>query len=167
MAIVVPRRSWREISLGKTGKGRPENWFEDFGSGVLSSGTATIALDSTFIQTVNTGTEYHVFLTSKGDSEGLYVSNETPQGFEVHEQRGGHSNIAFDYRVVAKRTGYENVRLADVTEQYKRQEEELRLRLAPRASQRPMQPSAELRSGQVAPTPPLRVAAQPVAVQPK
>ena len=25
MAIVVPRRSWREISRGKTGKGRIEN----------------------------------------------------------------------------------------------------------------------------------------------
>jgi hypothetical protein len=102
----------------------PENWFEDFGSGSLSNGAATIALDPAFTQTVNTGTEYHVFLTPKGDSEGLYVSNETPQGFEVHEQRGGHSNVAFDYRIVAKRSGYENVRLADVTEQYKRLEEQ-------------------------------------------
>ena len=51
----------------------------------------------------------------KGDCEGLYVSNETPQGFEVHELRHGQSSIAFDYRIMAKRKGYENVRLADVT----------------------------------------------------
>ena len=67
----------------------PENWFEDAGSAQLSNGSARIELDPTFAQTVNAGVEYHVFLTPKGDSEGLYVSKETPQGFEVHEQRGG------------------------------------------------------------------------------
>ena len=41
----------------------PENWFEDFGSGSLTNGAVTIKLDPTFAQTVNTGTEYHVFLT--------------------------------------------------------------------------------------------------------
>jgi hypothetical protein len=96
----------------------PENWFEDVGSGQLSDGSAHIALDPTFAQTVNTGIEYHVFLTPKGDSEGLYVSNETPQGFEVHEQRSGRSSIAFDYRIMAKRVGYENVRLGNLTTQF-------------------------------------------------
>jgi|HubBroStandDraft_6_1064221.scaffolds.fasta_scaffold00047_8 hypothetical protein len=106
----------------------PENWFEDFGSGTLANGAATVTLDPTFAQTVNTASEYHVFLTPKGDSEGLYVSNETPQGFEVHEQRGGHSNVAFDYRIVAKRAGYEKLRLADVTEQYKKIQKQQQLR---------------------------------------
>jgi len=31
----------------------------------------------------------------------------------VHELRGGHSNVAFDYRIMATRKGYENVRLAE------------------------------------------------------
>ncbi len=31
---------------------------------------------------------------------------------------GGTSNIAFDYRIMAKRKGYENVRLADKTKQF-------------------------------------------------
>ncbi len=101
-----------------------ENWFEDAGSGQLSNGSASIALDPTFAQTVNTGVEYHVFLTPKGDCEGLYVSNETPQGFEVHELRGGRSSIGFDYRVMAKRAGYENKRLEDVTGLYQRLEEQ-------------------------------------------
>jgi hypothetical protein len=102
----------------------PENWFEDVGSGQLSNGVARIELDPTFAQTVNTGMDYHVFLTPKGDSEGLYVSNETPHGFEVHEQRGGHSNIAFDYRIMARRRGYENIRLKDVTAQFEQQRAE-------------------------------------------
>ncbi|MGB8115042.1 MAG: hypothetical protein WCF22_14770, partial [Candidatus Sulfotelmatobacter sp.] len=100
----------------------PENWFEDFGSGALSSGAATITLDPTFTQTVNTGIEYHVFLTPNGDSRGLYVSQKTATSFEVREQGGGTSSIAFDYRIVAKRVGYEKVRLADVTERFNQQE---------------------------------------------
>jgi hypothetical protein len=58
-----------------------------------------------------------VFLTPNGDSEGLYVAGKTATGFEVREQGGGTSNISFDYRIVAKRRGYESVRLEDITEQ--------------------------------------------------
>jgi hypothetical protein len=108
-----------------------ENWLEDAGSGQLANGSAHIVLDSIFAQTVNTGVEYHVFLTPKGDCEGLYVTNETPAGFEVHELRGGHSGIAFDYRIMAKRAGYENVRLADLTARsqlMEQQHQQIRLR---------------------------------------
>ena len=93
----------------------PQNWFEDFGSGRLASGTATVTLDPTFAQTVNTGSEYHVFLTPEGDCRGLYVSNKRASGFEVHELGGGQSHVAFDYRIVALRRGYETVRLEDKT----------------------------------------------------
>jgi len=101
--------------VGMPSVGAAESWFEDAGSGQLSQGSAIVRLDSLFGQTVNTSVEYHVFLTPKGDCEGLYVSNETPEGFEVHELRHGQSSIAFDYRIMAKRKGFENVRLADVT----------------------------------------------------
>jgi hypothetical protein len=116
-----------------------DNWFEDAGSGQLANGTVHIALDSTFAQTVNTGVEYHVFLTPKGDCEGLYVTNETPEGFDVHELHSGRSGIAFDYRIMAKRVKYENVRLADVTERYQtmeKQRQQLRLRKQARLSAR-------------------------------
>lgn len=93
----------------------PENWFEDVGSGHLANGTALISLEATFAQTVSTSAEYHVFLTPKGDCEGFYVSNETAIGFEVHELHGGHSNVAFDYRIMARRSGYESIRLPDMT----------------------------------------------------
>jgi hypothetical protein len=92
----------------------PENWFEDMGSGQLHNGAAVVALDADYAQTVNTGMEYHVFLTPKGDCKGLYVTNETGASFEVHELGGGSSSIAFDYRVVARRKGYEKIRMADL-----------------------------------------------------
>jgi hypothetical protein len=89
----------------------PENWFEDFGSGQLSEGVGEVALEPTFALSVNLEAGYHVFLTPKGDCEGLYVTNETPTGFQVRELRGGKSNVAFDYRIVAKRRGFESVRM--------------------------------------------------------
>jgi hypothetical protein len=92
----------------------PKNWFEDFGSATLSNGSAVIPFESTFAQTVNTAS-YHVFLTPNGDCKGLYVSQKGSGGFEVRELGGGTSNIAFDYRIVAERRGYENIRMADKT----------------------------------------------------
>ncbi len=142
----------------------PENWFEDAGSGQLSNGSARIELDPIFAQTVNAGVEYHVFLTPKGDSEGLYVSKETPQGFEVHEQRGGHSNIAFDYRIMAKRIGYEKIRLADLTEQLNKQEAQ-----SPKM-RRSVRPSSGPKASLQMSTPtvlPVRAAIQPQAFQSK
>jgi hypothetical protein len=109
-----------------------DNWFEDAGSGQLASGSATIALDQVFAQTVNGDVDYHVFITPNGDCEGLYVANKTANGFEVHELQGGHSNVAFDYRIMARRKGFEKVRMQDVTAdfvQMKRESDALATRL--------------------------------------
>jgi hypothetical protein len=97
----------------------PENWMEDFGFGKLTNGSATIALDPAFAETANTNAGYHVFLTPRGDSKGLYVANVTSSGFEVHESGNGTSSLSFDYRIVAKRRGYEAQRLTDVTDRFK------------------------------------------------
>ncbi len=101
----------------------PENWFEDFGSGQLSNGSARIKLEPTFAQTVNTDLDYHVFLTPRGECEGLYVTGLTPTGFEVRELHHGSSSVAFDYRIVAKRKSYESIRLADFTERSRKMDE--------------------------------------------
>jgi hypothetical protein len=71
-------------------------------------------LDTTFAQTINAGMEYHVFLTPTGNCRGLYVAQKTANGFEVRELLGGKSNTAFDYRIVARRRGFETVRLKEV-----------------------------------------------------
>jgi hypothetical protein len=92
----------------------PENWFEDFGSGELKNGSAWMPLDTSFAEATNTAITYHVFLTPNGDSNGLYVARKTAAGFEVREQGGGGSNVAFDYRIVVKRRGYEAMRMAEV-----------------------------------------------------
>jgi len=150
----------------------PDNWFEDAGSGQLSNGSARIELDSTFAQTVNTGLEYHVFLTPKGDCKGLYVSNESATSFEVHELGGGNSSIAFDYRIMAKRSGYENVRLADVTERYRQFAEELAQRRQNQGKhpmpQRPMRRPASPNPGAPPhPALPVRAATQPLNTENK
>jgi hypothetical protein len=95
-----------------------DNWFEDAGSGRLSNGVTIVRFDPAFSQTINPNVEYHVFLTPKGVCTGLYVSDERADGFEVHEQPGGHSNIAFDYRIMARRKGFESVRMQDVTAEF-------------------------------------------------
>jgi hypothetical protein len=94
----------------------PESWLEDFGSGELSAGRTVIALDPTFAGTIDGAGDYHIFLTPNGDCKGLYVEAKTAAGFVVRELGGGSSNVAFDFRVVAKRRGYETIRLADVTD---------------------------------------------------
>jgi len=88
----------------------PDVVFEDFGNEQLVNGQASVSIDTLFAATVNLS-EYQVFITPLGDCNGLYVSNKTPTGFEVHELGGGTTSIAFDYRIVAKRLGYEEVRM--------------------------------------------------------
>jgi hypothetical protein len=93
-----------------------ENWFEDFGEARLIQGRGVVKLDPIFAETVSTDTEYHVFLTPRADCEGLYVARQSANSFEVRELRNGKGTIAFDYRIVAKRRGYERTRLAEVTD---------------------------------------------------
>jgi hypothetical protein len=89
----------------------PGVWFEDFGSDTLAGGQAVVNIESLFAQSANLGVEYHVFLTPLGDCNGLYVAEKTATGFTVRELNSGTSNIAFDYRIVARRAGYEDLRM--------------------------------------------------------
>lgn len=88
----------------------PEVWFEDFGSGALVDGVGRVTIDPLFAAGVNLS-EYLVFVTPLGDCQGLYVTHKTPDGFEVRELSGGHASIDFDYRLVARRLGYEALRM--------------------------------------------------------
>lgn len=94
----------------------PENLAEDFGTASLVNGQATVQIASDFAAVVNLTTDYHVFLTPRGDCRGLYVAATGPTHFEVRELGGGKSNILFDYRIVAKRQGLENLRMQPVPE---------------------------------------------------
>src|ERR1022692_1647968 len=107
----VKLQDGREVALYAVES--PENWFEDFGTAQLQRGGAKVSLEPGFLQTVD-ATDYHVFITPNGDCRGLYIARKTRVGFEVRELGGGNSSIAFDYRIVAHRRGFENVRLQDV-----------------------------------------------------
>jgi hypothetical protein len=90
------------------------HWLEDFGTAELVDGQATVAIEPVFAQMVSLG-QYHVFLTPLGDCP-LYVADKAPASFTVRAMGGQRCSIAFDYRLVAKRLGYEDARLepADV-----------------------------------------------------
>ncbi len=75
---------------------------EDFGEGQLVSGQAYVHLDPAFANVIDARTNYLVFITPEGDSNGVYVTQKTLSGFTVKENRNGHSTLAFSYRIVAK-----------------------------------------------------------------
>ncbi len=92
----------------------PEVWFEDLGSASLSDGEATVVFDPIFAQTVNLKTEYHVFVTPLcREPVLLFVTDKGTTGFTVRGVTldGQPSSCSFDYRIVAKRLGYEDRRL--------------------------------------------------------
>jgi hypothetical protein len=90
----------------------PESWFEDFGQAELTAGKATVMIDPDFACVICGS--YHVFLTPYGDSQGLFVHDRGSKSFEVHEQKGGTSNLTFSYRVIAPRKDIEGQRFERV-----------------------------------------------------
>src|SRR5579859_128109 len=150
----VRLQSGREVALYAVES--PENWFEDFGSAELKGGAAWVPLDTSFAEATNAAVTYHVFLTPNGDSNGLYVARKTATGFEVREHGGGNSNVAFDYRIVVRRRGYEAVRMAEVQHDVKTVESS-RQRLAELANSGALTKAAASRPAGITPasiTPP-------------
>ena len=96
----------------------PEVWFEDFGKASLVNGEATVAFESIFAEAANLQVDYHVFLTPLCQEPVLlFVTAKGVKSFTVRgvTLNGQPTDCTFDYRVVAKRLGYEQVRLEPVT----------------------------------------------------
>jgi len=93
----------------------PETWFADYGSSNLVKGRAKVALDKMFLETivVNDKNPMKVFIQPNGETNGVYVVKHDTY-FEVIENNKGTSNASFDYRIMAKRKGYEDVRMEKV-----------------------------------------------------
>jgi hypothetical protein len=87
---------------------------EDFGEGRLVNGQAAIPLEHTFASTIDQTRSYLVFITPEGDSHGLFVATKSASGFTVRESMGGHSSLAFQYRIVAHPYGDNSTRLSSV-----------------------------------------------------
>lgn len=86
----------------------------DVGTGRIASGHGIVQLDPAFARTLDMRSGYHVFLTPKGDSKGLYIASESPAGFEVRESQGGQSTLSFDYRIIGRPVGVTSGRLPAV-----------------------------------------------------
>ena len=84
---------------------------EDSGEARLQNGYTHVSLDSAFANVIDQRASYLVFITPEGDSNGVYVTHKSASGFDVHENRGGRSSIAFSYRLVAKPYGVSSPRL--------------------------------------------------------
>jgi hypothetical protein len=91
----------------------PESWFEDFGEAKLENGSVQVDIDPLFAEVAQMS-NYHVFLTSYGDTEGLHVTNRTVTSFVVRENHNGKSQATFSYRVVARRKDVPQARLPKV-----------------------------------------------------
>lgn len=101
---------------------------EDVGEARLVGGSAYVRIDSAFADTIDPRAAYMVTITPEGDSNGLYVTAKTLDGFEVHENRGGRSTLAFSYRIVAKPYGETAPRLQRFAVRMPRAGSSLRLR---------------------------------------
>jgi hypothetical protein len=83
---------------------------EDFGTGRMVNGTATVRIDPAFSSVIDRA-RYYVSLTPLGDTRGLYVSAKGPSTFQVRESERGRDTAAFDYRIVAHPSDISNDRL--------------------------------------------------------
>jgi hypothetical protein len=94
-----------------------EVWFEDLGSGRLVAGRAEVPIDPLFAQTVALTETYNIYLTATCQEPVLlFVSDKAAGHFVVEGVRldGQPSSCGFDYRLAAKRLGYQDLRLEAV-----------------------------------------------------
>lgn len=83
----------------------PEVLFEDYGTGQLVNGSATITIDPVFSKNIHVSAErpLKVFIQLEGDCKGVYVTNKSANGFTVKELQGGNANVPFSWHIVANR----------------------------------------------------------------
>lgn len=107
-AIVPVANGWRKLYCEEAAA----VYFTDYGGGALHNGRAHIDLDPMFLATVTIDSlnPMRVFVQMNSEINGVYVVKGTT-GFDVIENGGTHSDGAFDYRVVAKRKGFESIRM--------------------------------------------------------
>lgn len=83
----------------------PEILFEDYGTGQLVNGVATITLDPLLASVIHVSLDHplKVFIQLEGDCNGVYVTGKSANGFTVRELNGGTSSVPFSWHIVANR----------------------------------------------------------------
>ncbi len=95
-----------------------EPWHEDFGTVRLDGIRCRVELDPVFLQTVFIDQDHPlmVFLTQTSGEHVLVRVDKRETGFDIVAQH--ESRASFDYRVVARRHGAEDIRLEDATAEH-------------------------------------------------
>ena len=96
----------------------PENWFEDFGHSKIYNGQAVVGIEQDYMATVTINSQHpmKVFITPNGNMGNWWVEKKD-DSFIVHAP-DAQDGTEFDFRVVAKRKGYEDIRLKDAPGAY-------------------------------------------------
>jgi hypothetical protein len=132
----------------------PEPYFEDFGRARLVNGQAHVQLEPEFASIVKRD-DYMVFITPGGDSNGLYVSQQNPNGFDVRESKGGKSDLPFTYRIVARRKDIPGKRLERLDPKIKQNLAAMRAQSASKSTATPRAQGIEAPLVPMEPIPPV------------
>ncbi|HLD31060.1 MAG TPA: hypothetical protein VJB41_02580 [Patescibacteria group bacterium] len=85
------------------------------GSGKLQNGEKIIDLneiDQNFIKNISDKTPLKIMVTLTEAGNGIYVAEKTQTSFRIKELNNGMSNSAFDWLVIARRSGYDDPAIA-------------------------------------------------------
>ncbi len=96
----------------------PGNWFEDVGEGKIKNGKAIVNVPADFLQTVTINTQYpmRVFITPNANLGNWWV--EKDEAFFILHAPDAADGSTFDFRIMAKRKGYEDLRLREAPAAY-------------------------------------------------
>ncbi len=85
------------------------------GVGNLTNGESYVSFKDAFKNLVSSNEPINITITPTGETNGVYVSKVTSEGFFVKENRNGNSNVSFNWTAIGTRKGYENgVEISDV-----------------------------------------------------
>ena len=85
------------------------------GIGNLKNGESFVSFKESFKNLVTNNEPINITVTPTGETNGVYVSKVTSEGFYVKENKNGTSNVTFNWTAIGTRKGYENgVEISDV-----------------------------------------------------
>jgi hypothetical protein len=78
------------------------------GTGKLSNGESFITFKEAFKNLVSENEAVNITITPTGETNGVFISKVTKEGFYVKENLNGRSNASFNWTAIGTRKGYEN-----------------------------------------------------------
>jgi hypothetical protein len=96
----------------------PGNWFEDFGDGKTSGGKAIVKIAADYLETVTINKKHpmKVFITPTSNLGNWWIEKQN-NSFILYAPDAPNGST-FDYRIVAKRKDFEDVRMAQAPSAY-------------------------------------------------